>query len=39
MPMYNVNPYFSLKNLGEKSTHYTWQNTEKLQAKKKRRES
>ena len=26
LPMYNVHPYFSLKNLG-KSTHYTQQNT------------
>ena len=25
LPMYNVHPYFSLKNLG-KSAHYTWQN-------------
>ena len=24
--LYNVHPYFSLKNLGKKGTHYTQQN-------------
>ena len=27
LPMYNVHPYFSVKNLGKKSVQYTWQNT------------
>ena len=27
LPMYNVHPYFSLKNLGKESTNYTGQNT------------
>ena len=27
LPMYNMHPYFSLKNLGKKNAHYTWQNT------------
>ena len=26
LAMYNSHPYFSLKNLGEKSAHYTWRN-------------
>ena len=26
LPMYNAHPYVFLKNLGKKSTHYTWQN-------------
>ena len=26
IPMYNVHPYFSLKNLSKKNAHYTWQN-------------
>ena len=26
LPMYNVHPYFSLKNLGKNSVHYMWQN-------------
>ena len=26
MSMHNAHPYFSLKNLGKKSVHYTWQN-------------
>ena len=25
--MYIAHPYFSLKNLGKKTVHYTWQNT------------
>ena len=25
-PMYNAHIYFSLKNLGKKSVHFTWQN-------------
>ena len=27
LPVYNVHPYFSLKNVGKKSVHYTWRNT------------
>ena len=27
LPMYNAHPYFSLKNLGRKTVHYTRQNT------------
>ena len=27
LPMHNAHPYFSLKNLGKKSAHYTQQNT------------
>ena len=27
LPMYNAHLYFSLKTLGKKSAHYTWQNT------------
>ena len=24
--MYNAQPYFSIKNLGKKNAHYTWNN-------------
>ena len=27
LPMYKAHPYFSLKNLGKNSMHYTRQNT------------
>ena len=27
LPMYNVHPYFPLKNLGKKSVHYTQRHT------------
>ena len=30
LPMYNSHPYFSLKNLGKKSEHYTQQSTVKV---------
>ena len=33
LPMYNMHPYFSLKNLS-KSTHYTRQNTVPFQESK-----
>ena len=26
LPMYNMHPYFSLKNLGKRSVPYMWQN-------------
>ena len=34
--MYNVHPYFSLKDLGKKSVHYTWQNPGMVNYKKHR---
>ena len=29
--MYNAHAYFSLKSLGKKSVHYTWQNMVSVQ--------